>query len=299
MHNIVKYHNGNYNVMFDLDNGTKIRYNNEDKLIPEFPESMDVLISKRCDMGCPMCHEQCTKEGDEADIMSESFIDKLHPFTELAINGNSPLHSDLIPFLKKCKRLMLVPSITVNQKTFEDNIELLYNLCRNRLIYGIGISINEVDDMFINNVKRFPNAVIHVINGIVTMEQLRSIAYKDIKVLILGYKKFGRGIEFYGYNGLEILCNQNDLYNNIPNIIDEGWFNTISFDNLALKQLDIRRLMSDDKWEKFFMGEDGTATMYIDMVNMKFAKNSTSDIRYDMLDDVKKMFDVIRNENTN
>lgn len=295
MNNIVRYHNGNYIVMLDLDNGTKIRYNNEDELVPEFPESMDVLISKRCNMACPMCHEKCTANGEEADIMSPSFIDKLHPYTELALNGNSPLHPDLVPFLEKCKTLRLVPSLTVNQKTFMDNIDMLYDLCHDRLIYGLGISLNDTNDEFIKEVKKFPNAVIHIINGIVTMKQLETMANNDIKILILGYKKFGRGVDFYGYHGLEILCNQNDLYNRLPEIVDNGWFDTVSFDNLALEQLDVRRLMSEDKWQEFYLGNDGQFTLYVDMVNNQFAKSSTSTERYDMMDDVVDMFDVIRN----
>lgn len=42
-----KYRNGNYNVAI-FDDGTKIRYNNLDCLVPEFPESMDVKISNYC-----------------------------------------------------------------------------------------------------------------------------------------------------------------------------------------------------------------------------------------------------------
>lgn len=293
MNNIVRYHNGNYLVLLDTETGTKIRYNNEDELVPEFPESMDVLISKRCNMACPMCHEKCTANGEEADIMSPSFIDKLHPYTELALNGNSPLHPDLVPFLEKCKTLRLVPSLTVNQKTFMDNINLLYDLCHERLIYGLGVSLNDASNEFIREVKKFHNSVIHVINGIVTIEQLNAMANKGLKILILGYKNFGRGVDFYGYHGLEVLCNQNDLYNRLPEIVDNGWFDTVSFDNLALEQLDVRRLMNDDEWQEFYLGEDGQFTLYIDMVNKKFAKSSTSETRFDMLDNAKDMFDVI------
>lgn len=299
MSNMVKYRNGNYVCMLDTDNGTKIRYNNEDKFIPEFPESMDILISKRCDIGCPMCHESCTPTGAEADIMSSSFIDKLHPYTELALNGNSPLHPDLVPFLKKCKNLKLIPSLTVNQKTFMENVDLLYELCNKKLIYGLGVSLSDVNDEFIKEVKKFHNAVIHIINGIVTIEQLKALANNNLKILILGCKQFGRGIDFFsyhGYHGLQVMCNQNNLYNQLHEIIDDGWFDTVSFDNLALEQLDVRRLMSDDEYSRFFMGNDGKFSMYIDMVNMKYGKNSTSVKRYDLMDDIKPMFEVVRNE---
>lgn len=56
--------------------------------------------------------------------------------------------------------------------------------------------------------------------------------------------------------------------------------------------------MSDDNCDEFYAGDDGTNTYYIDMVERKFARSSTSpfDKRYDLLDDVDEMFEVIRNE---
>lgn len=47
-----KYKNGNYEVMI-FDDGTKIRYNNLDCLIPDFPESMDMKISNYCPFRLP------------------------------------------------------------------------------------------------------------------------------------------------------------------------------------------------------------------------------------------------------
>ena len=42
------------------------------------------------------------------------------------------------------------------------------------------------------------------------------------------------------------------------------------------------------------MGDDGKYTMYIDMVNNEFAKNSMSDKRYKLMDNVEDMFDIVR-----
>ena len=41
--------------------------------------------------------------------------------------------------------------------------------------------------------KLFPNAVLHVINGVVEMDDLRKLYDQDFKVLILGYKQLRRG----------------------------------------------------------------------------------------------------------
>lgn len=92
------------------------------------------------------------------------------------------------------------------------------------------------------------------------------------------------------------ITKQNWLYENLADIIEK--FKVVSFDNLAIDQLNVRRLMSDDEWNEFYMGDDGTMTYYIDMVERKFARSSTAafDKRYDLLDSVDDMFQKILSE---
>lgn len=295
MKRFVRYQNGNYTVTIDTQNGTKIRENDLDFFRADFPESMDIKICNRCDMGCSMCHENSTKDGAIGDIMSESFIDKLHPYTELAIGGGNPLeHPDLVPFLKKRKRLNLIPSMTVNQVHFMKNKSFLKELVEQRLIYGLGVSLVRVTNDFIDALKEFPNAVIHVINGMVTPLELECLSGEGLKILILGYKQFRRGEQLYKEQGEQIEETKSWLYKKLPTIISEGWFEVVSFDNLAIKQLGAERLMSNEDWEQFYMGDDGSATMYVDMVNREFAKSSTSTERYPIEDDIVTMFEKIR-----
>ena len=295
MKRFVRYQNGNYTVTIDTHTGTKIRENDLDFFKADFPESMDIKITNRCDMGCPQCHENSTKDGLHGDIMFEGFIDKLHPYTELAIGGGNPLeHPDLVPFLEKCKKLELIPSMTVNQFHFMKNKNFLKHLVEQRLIYGLGISLAHITDEFIEAIREFPNAVIHVINGIVHPIQLEALANKGFKILILGYKEFRRGEIMYQHQSLAIEELKQRLYDKLTQIIREGWFEVVSFDNLAIKQLDAQRLMSNEDWEQFYMGDDGSATMYVDMVNREFAKSSTSTERYPLEDDIVTMFEKIR-----
>lgn len=295
MNRFIKYTNGNYDIILDLKTGTKIRENDEDFFRADFPESMDIKICDRCNMGCPMCHENSTPNGKIGDIMSLSFIDKLHPFTELAIGGGNPLeHPDLIPFLKKCKDLMLIPNMTINQTHFMNNLELVRKLVDEKLIYGLGISLNSVKQNFIEEVKKFPNAVIHVINGMVSPFDLEALAYEGLKILILGYKVFRRGAALYETEGESIERDKDWLKEELPYMLKENWFTVVSFDNLALKQLDVQNLLDEEAWNEFFMGDDGTATMYVDMVNREFAKSSTSTERFPLEDDIVTMFDKIR-----
>ena len=306
MGNMVKYRNGNVTVMLDLDDGTKIRYCADDEMEPEYPESMDIKITNCCNgingRVCAWCHERSTPDGKHGDIMNAEFIDKLNPYTELAIGGgNVLLHPDLVPFLEKCKNLKLVPNITVHQKHFMDNVDFLKELYDKKLIYGLGVSLWNVENAdiayeFIEDINTFPNAVIHVINGIVTNDELHMLSHMGLKILILGYKQFGRGISFYGNCNHEVEYHKEQLYDALPEIVGGDWFDVVSFDNLAVEQLDVKRLMNEDEWNQFFMGNDGSHTMYVDIVEKKFAKSSTSIKRYDLMDDIKPMFDVVYNE---
>lgn len=296
MGNIVSYKNGNYTVMLDLSNGSKMRFNNLDNLTPDHAESMDITISKYCEMGCPFCYAGCSKDGKHADIMSHSFIDNLPPYTELALNGNEPLHPDLVPFLEKCKKLKLIPSLTVNQHTFMKNVDLLKKLSDSKMIYGLGVSLTNPSDEFIDVIKQFPNAVIHTIAGITELNEYMSLAHNGLKILVLGYKTVGRGKEWFDFDSDGITMRINGFKSDVEKMIDENWFDVISFDNLALEQLEIKRLMSEDEWMKFYCGDDGQYTFYVDMVDKKFYKNSMSTNGYDLTDDPVQMFNVVRSE---
>lgn len=297
MKRFVRYQNGNYTVTFDTLTGTKIRENDLDFFEADTVESMDIKITNYCDMGCPMCHENSTTEGKHADILGPSFLDKLHPYTELALGGGNPLsHPDLYEFLQRCKEREFIPSMTVNQTHFLRQYDLIKQLVDEKLIYGLGISLGNPTDEFIAKVKTIPNAVIHIINGLVSLEQLHKLKDKDLKVLILGYKVFRRGEALYDQEGLLIEMRKTRMYQTLPQMVEENWFKVLSFDNLAIEQLDPKRLMEEDEWNEFYMGDDGigdgftSASMYVDMVERKYAKNSCSTERYDLLPTIEEMY---------
>lgn len=301
--NWVKYKNGNYTVSIDLDSGTKIRENDLDFFKADTIESMDIKITNFCDMGCPQCHENSTLDGKHANLKDEiAFLENLHPYAELAIGGGNPLsHPDLEYFLNYCKEKKFIASMTVNQIHFEKEFDRIKKLVDNKLIYGLGISLMKITPDFIEKVKQIKTAVIHVINGIVTVDQLKLLSKNNLKILILGYKEVRRGIANYAQNKQRIDFTKTELYNKLNDIIDEQWFKVVSFDNLALKQLDVQRLLSKEEWDEFYMGDDGlegegsSASMFIDLVEKKFAKNSCSMDRFDLLDTVEKMYSKLYN----
>ena len=289
------YRNGNYTVRL-YDDGTKVRETDGDSFIPEFPESMDLKITDRCDMGCPFCHENSTPTGAHGDILDLPFLETLHPYTEIAIGGGTPLsHPDLIPCLRKLRRLDLIPNITVNQKHFLENVPLLLELTGQRLIYGLGVSYTggPVGEL-IPALQRFPNAVLHVINGIVSVKELRAFSGCDFKLLILGYKPFRRGESYLEARINMVFPHHWDLYRELDSILRDGWFSAVSFDNLAIRQLGVSRRMTGEQWQKFYMGDDGQYTLYIDAVRSEYAVSSTATTRYPLEPDIRTMFQTVR-----
>jgi len=281
------YKNGNYNVTI-LSDGTKIRETEAEEFIPAFAENCDVKITDRCDGGCAMCYEGCTPNGKHGDILNQKFLDSLHPFTELAINGNDLSHPDLIPFLEKLREKKVIANMTVNQIHFERNQELIDKLIDDKLIFGLGISLHKPTEEFVKTVKKYPNAVIHTINGILSQSDIEILKDNNLKILILGYKKLRRGKDWFKKEYEDILAKQKWLFDNLEDIINH--FEVVSFDNLAIKQLEVERLMDEKEWEEFYMGDDGNFTFYIDLVEGTFAKNSLSLERFPIEDTIDKMF---------
>ena len=306
MSNWVHYINGNYRVSIDLETGTKVRETldpNAAEFIPSTVESFDLKITNKCTgTNCVFCHENSGPNGKQGDLFAPSFLDKLHPYTEIAIGGGNPLeHPNLYRFLQLCKERKFIPSMTVNQIHFEKNFDFIKKLVDEKLIYGLGVSLNNVNKNLAEKLKEIPNAVVHIINGIVTEEQLKQMRDLGVrKVLILGYKIFRRGEALYSRESEKIETKENALKKLLPQILKERWFEVVSFDNLALKQLDVRSLLSEEEWNQFYMGDDGlegeqtSASMFVDLVERKFAKNSCSKERFELLPTVEEMYNILR-----
>lgn len=295
---IGQYRNGDYTCTM-LSDGTKIRYNNLDSFHPEKPESIDLKITNKCFGNgnglCPMCHENSSPNGKHGDILNLPFLDTMLPYSEVAIGGGSALlHPKLVTFLRSLKERKLIANMTVNQIDLIQSSIFLKHLVDDKLIYGLGVSLTDASDGFIETVKKFPNAVIHVINGLVTVDELKRLAGNNLKILILGYKEFRRGKALYDVIGDDIEAKKSELYEVLPEIVNDGWFDCVSFDNLAIKQLEPKRVMTEEEYESFYMGSDGEFTLYVDAVERKFAKSSTSTERWDITDNIEDMFDRVR-----
>ena len=170
---IADYQNGNLHTIL-MSDGTKIHTTEDDEFNPSFAESMDIHISSMCDNECPMCYANCTRFGQFGDLDME-WISTLHPGTELAANLNFPIHPDFYDFANRIKDSGVILNITINQKHFEQYGFIVKDLYDNDLIKGLGISLTNATKSFVEKVKEYPNAVIHVINGIFSPDDFNEI----------------------------------------------------------------------------------------------------------------------------
>lgn len=80
----------------------------------------------------------------------------------------------------------MIANITVNQKHFEQNPGLINKLICKQLVYGVGVSLVNPTEKFIALAQQYPNVVIHTINGLLCLHDIKALSDKGLKLLILG-----------------------------------------------------------------------------------------------------------------
>jgi hypothetical protein len=275
MKTLASYLNGNSKVKIFNDGTRLIEY--EDKMDLEYPLNIDLRVSTACSLGynpktgksvCEFCHESATVDGKECDYDKlKDILKGLPKGIEIAIGGNK-LTENLIRFLNWLKKQGFITNLTANQLHINRDEFILKCLMLDKIIYGLGISYRKD---FPLNIDRFfmehPNVILHVIAGIDDVDNIIETPFN--KILILGYKKFGFGIQYYSKEVKESL---NCWYCYVKKLMDVK--KVVSFDNLAIEQLNIKRFFNDKKWNEFYQGEH---SMYINAVDGYFSPSSRSD----------------------
>lgn len=283
MNLLADYKNGNYNVKL-YDDGTRILQSDDDVLRAMFPDNIDLKITNKCDIGCPMCHESSDMSGVHG-VLSRDFLNKLHAGTELAIGGGDAFsHPGLYSFLCRMKSQGVICNITVNERHLARYSDEITRLCAEKLLYGIGISVFELNDYTIEFAKKHSNAVLHCVCGVTDTDKLLSVDADGLKLLILGYKTHGRGKRYFSgavvrkinyiSKVLFVLC---------------GKYDVVSFDNLALKQLHVKERVDETTWNETYGGADGTNNLYVDLVRGVFALNSRTNEVFPLLPTAEEM----------
>jgi hypothetical protein len=274
---ITEYKNGNADIKL-YDDGTRvIEY--DDVLNLDTPLNIDIKVSSQCDFGmnpktgkafCDFCHESATTNGKECDY--ELLKDKLNNLPkgiELAIGGNN-ITPNLYHFISWCYDMGYIVNLTVNQGHLKRDLIMLNKLIDNGLIKGLGVSYRSALKFSVpEEILNYEHTVFHVICGIDSFSNVASLINNGVnKILLLGEKNFG-----YNKGRVDLTTRKHkEWYWWVHKLF--SMFNVVSFDNLALEQLNIKRFFTNNNWEVFNQGEH---SFYIDSVNGYFAPSSRSD----------------------
>lgn len=283
---IAEYTNGGYRIRLHAD-GTKVREAIDVHLAPVLPEQMDLKITDWCDAGCAWCHEKSTPMGKHGDVTRTLKLLKDMPVgAEIAIGGGDPLsHPEFERLVRGLRGFGLVPSVTVNGRHFARHRATLEKLTSQGQLYGVGISYHDqIPDW------DYEHMVLHVIAGVNAPAVLANVP-RRLKVLVLGYKQFGRGKKLFELRSKEVQDTLASWYRELFWVAQE---HHLSFDNLAIEQLKPGRLFkSPADYLQQYMGQEGQFSMYVDAVTETFALSSYAEERT-CWSDMQTMFESVR-----
>lgn len=295
MEESVIYKNGNYLTLIDSNGSkfTKIRRTikwDDNEFHAEFPDSIDLKISNRCNIGCPFCHESSVPNGKIFDLKRTiQVLDKLPKVgIEVAIGGG-----DIFDCYSEFKSLnhwladnYFLTRVTINEKDLRrpEYDELLQDCNQNRssidnISVGISIVSNNPPLDKLSNLYR-GSFVFHVIVGVTPISTLKDLiecvrgCIASIKILVLGFKNYGRGKSFN--IDPKLMDNWKKEIKSMLYYRSFGETLFLSFDNLAIEQLGIKDALLDYEWETCYQGDEFTNTMYINAVDEFFAPTSYS-----------------------
>jgi hypothetical protein len=246
-----------------------------------------------CNHGCPFCHESSTPTGKHGNLIA--LVEKLKGLpkgVELAIGGgNALLHPQLVEFLEKLKdHFRVALTVTTKDLLDQETKNLLMNLSKEKLIESLGISIGdnvfsetEILDLCTDFSYKGCKIVFHVIPGVTSLEVFKELLNSRVgshtRILILGFKQFGRSkdkeIPSSIFSEWREVIKEYYLKSS-RGVIFDYFEHIIAFDNLAIEQLNIKSLFPEDYWEEHYMGNEFTHSMYVDAIRGEYAPTSRS-----------------------
>lgn len=284
----IAYSNGNADITLDADGTRVISY--EGALALEYPLNIDVRISKQCAYGrnpngkavCEFCHESATTDGKHAscDDIRDFFdlTDNLPYGTELAV-GINQFTEEADYFLKSAYFSDFVVNATVNQGHIIRDRKAIAEQLEFGTITGLGISYRPFAKPIPAELLAYQNTVVHVIAGIDDINAVKQLADTGVKkILVLGEKDFGFHV---GRVSLKSKSHYN-WYRQIHELFK--LFDVVSFDNLALEQLNVRRFIKD--WDTVYQHE---FSFYANLVDRTFSPSSRS-VNVSPMADIKSYF---------
>lgn len=291
------YKNGNAIITIKSDGTRIVRYPENEELKLEYPLNIDIRLSNRCPLGynpetkqesktCSFCHESATTNGAIADFNKLKNVLDVIPSgmsIELAIGLNEirPDKTDakgIFDFFEWAHyEKGFIINTTINQLSIassQSDTSKLMEYIDKGIISGVGISFRSLDkfkNKTLQKLIEYPHTVVHVINGIDKFDDVLKLhEYNVKKLLILGEKNFGFNVNMF--NDLNHVIGRKYWFENLAQLFP--LYKVISFDNLGLEQLDIKRFVKDEQlWDLLYQGEH---SFYINAVDEYFSPSSRS-----------------------
>lgn len=283
---LAHYSNGGFDVSI-LEDGTKIRERLGDAP-PVWPETMDLKITDWCDAGCAWCHEGSTKRGRHGDV--DAIVSLLRPLPagiEIAIGGGDPMaHPEFDRLVLALRDMGLIANVTINGRHLDRHRSRLEGLIAKETIRGVGVSVfGSLPDW------DYEHLVLHMIAGVDDPAMLEGIARR--KVLVLGYKTFGRGMRYKSKRPAAV---DDRIAQWRRELLWIANLHHVAFDTLAIEQLEPRRLFRNQAdYDRRYMGDEGQFSMYVDGVERTFGLASYAPERHAWTD-MKSMFASVRGQ---
>lgn len=264
---------GDWYTLFNAKTGAKVRFSflREKEVSPFFrssvPELVDLKITDYCNFGCKFCYQDSTPEGHHAPVESiYAFLDQCAELGvfEIAIGGGEPsLHPDFMSILEYGHNLGIVMNFTTKNPQILRDEGVLKSTGR------IGFSVSSIEE-FKKNQDLLDSlddkVVIHYVMGSMAEEglaHLKALAENDI--LLLGYKKLGRGAGFIPHDNSNWLR----LFRGCLVFIDT---------KLAAQYEG--QLKNAGVYAKTYSTEEGVDNIYVDLVARKYGPSSFCDERH-------------------
>ena len=273
---LVNYKNGNADITLYPDGTRIIEFDGDLNL--DMPLNLDIKVSSQCSLGlnpktgkafCSFCHESNTTDGKECDYNAlQAKLIGLPKGIELAIGCNK-LTNGLKRFIVWCDTQGFIVNLTVNQGHVKRDFFGLYELIENGLIKGLGVSYRGGLNFDVpKEILDYENTVFHVIAGIDTFDEVVALRDKGVrKLLVLGEKNFG-----FNEGNVDLSSRKHREW--------FWWvhktfsiFDVVSFDNLALEQLKLKRFFTQENWDVFNQMEH---SFYLNAVDQTMSPSSRS-----------------------
>jgi hypothetical protein len=205
---------GTHWTLFSRYDGTKLRigadpFAKHSRALT--PELVDLKITNRCDAGCAFCYQGSTSRGIHAPLTAiEKILDDLAELKvlEVAIGGGEPTeHPEFAEIIKAAAFRGIVPNFTTYSDRWLSKPDLVKTVATH--CGGIGVSVNSAADvakvvairhaMSATGMRYDAVAAQHALGTLPIEKSAELVKLMDeeyLPLLLLGYKKTGRGAGF-------------------------------------------------------------------------------------------------------